>query len=142
MGRNAIRRKELKLSTQDTVQSGEVVVSRATARYIHCAPRKMKLVADQIRNKTVTEALEILNFMHRPSAVPYVLRVLDSAMANAEKKAEEGQINVIPEPDKLVVGEIRVETAPMMKRIRPASMGRAVRVRKRLSHIHLKLIES
>ncbi|MDX1971514.1 MAG: 50S ribosomal protein L22 [Candidatus Sumerlaeia bacterium] len=142
MGRNAIIRKERKLTTQDTTQSGEVVVSRASAKYIHCAPRKIKLVADQIRNKTVTEALEILNFLHRPSAVPYVLRVLDSAVANAEKKAEEGQIAVIPEPDKLVIGEIRVEGAPMMKRIRPASMGRAVRIRKRLSHIHLKLIES
>jgi len=102
-------------------------------RYAHVAPRKVAIVANEIRNKTVGEALDILRYLHRPSAVPTVERALRSAVANAE--------NLTPAPYDLVVGEIRVEGAPMMKRIRPASMGRAFRVRKRLSHLHIKLVD-
>lgn len=134
MGRNAQVRRERKLESVETTQSGKEVISKCSMKYVHCAPRKIKLVADQLRNKTVGEALLTLQFLHRPSAVPYVQRCLASAVANAE--------NLTPNPEELIVGEIRVEGAPMMKRIRPASMGRAVRIRKRLSHIHIKLIES
>ncbi len=126
------------MSKQKTVKApltadGRPIVSRAHTRSVHVAPRKARLVVDLIRNKTVAEALEILAFTHRPSAVPYVLNTLRSAAANAE--------NIHPEPGNLVVAEIRVDGAPMMKRIRPASMGRAVRIRKRMSHIYLALSE-
>lgn len=134
MGRNAQLRRERKLESVETTQSGKEVISKCTVKYVHCAPRKIKLVADQIRNRTVGEALELLQFLHRPSAVPHVQKCLASAIANAE--------NLTPNAESLIIGEIRVEGAPMMKRIRPASMGRAVRVRKRLSHLHIKLIES
>ncbi|MEQ8822248.1 MAG: 50S ribosomal protein L22 [Sumerlaeia bacterium] len=130
MGRRSqmkARRKELPQLTPD----GREVVSKATARFVRSGPRKLALVAELIRNKSVDEALEILQFTHKPSAVPHVEKILRSAVANAA--------NVAPDPYDLVIGDIRVESGPMMKRIRPASMGRAVRVRKRLSHIHLTL---
>ncbi len=136
MGRRAhfkiAKRDQLKAEGIDTAD-GRKVISRSETYYVHCAPRKMALVAKLIRNKPVVEALEALQFTHRPSAVPYVERTLRSAIANAE--------NLTPEPMALVVGEVLVEGAPMMKRIRPASMGRAVRIRKRLSHIKIKLTE-
>jgi large subunit ribosomal protein L22 len=113
---------------------GRAIVSQAHARNLRVAPRKARLVADLIRNKTVGEALEILTFTHRPSAVPYVMNALKSAAANAQ--------NIHPEPENLVVAEIWVDSAAMMKRIRPASMGRAVRVRKRTSHLYLALSEN
>lgn len=131
MGRRAREKKERKEAAVERTQDGREVVSRSVARYIHCSARKMALVANQLRDKRAGEALELLEFLHRPSAVPYVKAALKSAVANAADSA--------PEPLDLVVAEIRVEGAPMMKRIRPASMGRAVRVRKRLSHITIKL---
>ncbi len=131
MGRRARERKQRHQAETPVTQDGREVVSRAVTRYVHCAPRKMALVVDQIRNRSVAEALQTLEFLHRPSAVPYVKATLKSAIANAEDTA--------PDPMELVVGEVRVEGAPMLKRIRPASMGRAVRVRKRLSHITIKL---
>lgn len=133
MGRRAQEKKARRRNEPAETASGLPVVAKSTARYLHCAPRKVALVAKEIRNKSVAEALDALRFMHKPSAVPYVERALKSAIANAE--------NVSPDPYSLVIGEIRVEGAPMMKRIQPASMGRAFRVRKRLSHLHIYLTE-
>ncbi|MCB2155389.1 50S ribosomal protein L22 [bacterium] len=131
MGRREREQKKRREATIPTTQDGRQVVSKSVTRFVRCAPRKMAIVADLIRDKPVVEALEILQFTHRPSAIPYIERTLKSAIANAE--------NVAPDPYELVVGEIRVEGAPMLKRIRPASMGRAVRVRKRMSHLSILL---
>lgn len=133
MGRRERDQKERRLDTVPVTQDGRRVVSKSVTRFIRCAPRKMAIVADMIRDKPVVEALEILQFTHRPSAIPYLERTLKSAIANAE--------NLAPDPYELVVGEIRVECAPMLKRIRPASMGRAVRIRKRMSHLSILLTE-
>jgi len=124
------RRRETPLETAD----GRRVVSKVSTRYIHCAPRKVALLANLIRNQPVGQALETLKFTHRPSAMPYMERALKSAIANA--------LNEVAEPEQLVVGEIRVEGAPMMKRFRAASMGRGARIRKRLSHLVIYLTES
>ena len=133
MGRRAQEKRAWRDANEPATQDGRRVVSKSITRYVHCAPRKMAIIADMIRDKPVVEALEILQFTHRPSAIPFVERTLKSAIANAQ--------NIAPDPYELVVGEIRVETAPMLKRIRPASMGRAVRVRKRMSHISILLTE-
>lgn len=121
------------LSKHTTTSRGEKIIGKSTTRYVRCAPRKVRLVIDLIRYKTAGEALEILRFTHRPSAVPYVTKALKAAIASASE--------VHPEPEDLVVAEAIVDEAPMMKRIRPASMGRAVRVRKRQSHIFIALAE-
>lgn len=134
MGLRSRIRKIRKTQATPTTADGRVVVSSARARYVRCSPRKLALVANALRNQTVGEALDTLRFVQKPSAVPHLERTLRSAVANAE--------NVSPEPYELIIGEIRVETAPMMKRMRAASFGRAVRVRKRMSHLTIMLTEN
>lgn len=120
-----------KLQKHTTTQDGMPIVAKTLARYVRCSPRKLRFVADEIRYKTAGEALELLDFTHRPSAVPHLRKALVAAM-NAAK-------DYYPEPSELVIGELIINDAPMMKRIRAASMGRAVRIRKRQSHIFLAL---
>ncbi len=113
--------------------SGKKIIGKSLSRYVRCAPRKVRLVADLIRGKSVEEAYEILAFTQRPSAQPYVLKTVKAAVASA------GEFH--PEPETLYIEEIIIDEAPMIKRIRPASMGRAVRIRKRNSHIYVALTE-
>ncbi len=117
----------------DETSNGQEIVARAHSRFARTTARKARLVADQVRGKTVGEAVEILRFLHRPSGSPFVLRTVLSAMKNAEE--------VHPEPETLVIAELRVEDGPILKRIRPRAMGRANRIRKRMCHIHVYLSE-
>ena len=123
-----------KIQAKTETNKGARIVGKSLTKNVRCGPRKVKMVVDLIRYKTAGEALDLLTFTQRPSAVPYVQRALKAAVASAAQ--------VHPEPEKLVIGEAIVNTAPMMKRIRPASMGRAVRVRKRQTHLFLALTEA
>ncbi len=123
----------MKLKYRYETNDNRRIVGRCLTRYVRCSPRKVRLVADLIRNRTAGEALGILRFTQRPSAVPFVEKALKAAMASAKE--------VHPDPDSLVVGEVIVNDAPMLKRIRPATMGRAVRIRRRQSHIFIGLTE-
>ena len=105
---------------------------RAVCRFAAVGPRKARYVADLIRGKTVDEAFQLLKFTHRPSAVPIIERLLKAAVAAVDKRE-------YPDTGSLVIGKIFVDGGPMLKRIRPAAMGRAVRIRKRLSHISIFL---
>lgn len=122
------------LTKKTETSTGKAIIGKSMTRYVRCSPRKVRLVANLIRNKTAGDALAILEFTQRPSAVPFVKNALKAAIASAGEKH--------PEPLNLVVAEAIVDDAPMMKRIRPASMGRAVRVRKRQSHIFVALAEA
>jgi large subunit ribosomal protein L22 len=104
----------------------------ARLRYVQGSPQKMRLVIDLIRGKGVQEAVNILQVTKKYAAHP-VQKVLKSAIANAESR--EDHVDV----DRLYVKEVFVDRGPMMKRIRPAPMGRAFRVLKRFSHITIKL---
>jgi large subunit ribosomal protein L22 len=107
--------------------------SKAVARYIRIAPRKVRLVVDLIRGKQVGEALAILK--HTPKAAsPVVEKLLKSAIANAEH-------NYNMDVNNLVVGKIFVDQGPTLKRFRPRAMGRASRIHKRTSHITVVLNE-
>lgn len=107
--------------------------SKAVARYIRIAPRKVRLVVDLIRGKQVGEALAILK--HTPRAAsPVVEKLLNSAIANAENNFEMDVNN-------LVVGKVFVDQGPTLKRFRPRAMGRASRIHKRTSHITVVLNE-
>lgn len=107
--------------------------SKAIARYIRIAPRKVRLVVDLIRGKQVGEALAILK--HTPKAAsPVVEKVLKSAIANAEHNYE-------MDVNSLVVGQVFVDQGPTLKRFRPRAMGRASRIHKRTSHITVVLNE-
>jgi len=104
---------------------------RAKARYVRCAPRKARLVIDHIRGKDVAAARAILENTPRAAARD-VLKLLDSAIANAENNHE------------LVAGDLRVGRAfvdegPTLKRYRPRALGRATRIRKRTSHMTIAL---
>jgi large subunit ribosomal protein L22 len=100
---------------------------RATAKYVRMAPRKVRMVVDQIRNKSVDKALEVLQFSSRAAAEP-VAKTLRSAVANAEN-------NNGMRADNLVVKYAYVDEGPTLKRIRPRAKGSASRINKRTSHI-------
>lgn len=106
---------------------------RAVAKRLHIAPQKVRLVADQIRGKPVSEALDILNFSVRKGAM-LVRKVLESAIANAEN-------NEGADVDELTVSEIYVDAGMTMKRIRPRAKGRADTILKRTSHITVKVTD-
>jgi len=104
--------------------------AEATLKYIRVSPQKARLVVDLIRGKRVAEALGILSFTKK-RVTRHVEKVLRSAVANAEQKSENVDV------DELVVSKAYVNEAPRLKRIRPAPMGRAFRYQRRSSHITL-----
>jgi len=106
----------------------------ARARFIRIAPRKVRLVADLIRGKTVEEARDTLAFTVKAGA-PVLAKLLDSAVANAESTAAETRQRI--DADEMVIRKILVNEGPTMKRLHFQPRGRAVRVRKRMSHIEL-----
>jgi large subunit ribosomal protein L22 len=108
--------------------------SRAVARTIRIAPRKVRLVVDLVRGKKVEQALNILQFTQKRGA-KIVSELIRSAVANADVK---GKIDV----DTLFVKKITVDAGSTLKRFRPMPMGRAGKVRKRTSHITVVLEEA
>ncbi|RVU98176.1 50S ribosomal protein L22 [Coriobacteriales bacterium OH1046] len=100
---------------------------KATAKYVRTAPRKARMVVDMIRNKSVAQALEILQFSNRAVAGD-VAKVVRSAVANAEN-------NNGMRGENLVIKACFVDEGPTLKRIRPRAKGSASRINKRMSHI-------
>lgn len=113
---------------EETIQTAS-----ATLKYARISARKVKIVADLIRGKDVSEALAIIKFT--PKASSEVLeKLLKSAIANAENNHNMDSKN-------LYISEIYANQGPTLKRIRPAAKGSAVRIRKRTSHITIVLSE-
>lgn len=104
--------------------------AKAINRFIGTSPRKMRLVIDLIRGKNVEEALNILHFTTKHAAKT-AEKVLRSAISNAQNKEESGRLDT----STLYVKNAFVDGGPSMKRIMPAPMGRAFRIRKRSNHI-------
>jgi large subunit ribosomal protein L22 len=104
---------------------------RAVAKYVRIAPRKARLVADEIRGKSYPEARSLLRFTNKRAA-KIVDDVLKSAAANAEH-------NTDADADELRVKIIKVDEGPTIKRYRARAMGRATMIRKRTSHITVEL---
>ena len=113
----------------------EAVVNEARAKlsYARISSRKVKIVIDLIRNKSVGEALAILKFTPKAGA-EIVEKLLNSAIANAQN-------NHNMDVDKLYVAEIYANQGPTLKRIMPRAQGRAFRKRKKTSHITVVLKE-
>jgi large subunit ribosomal protein L22 len=101
----------------------------AGARYLHTSSTKLNQVAALIRNTHVDEARRILAFTPK-DASRELSKVLESAIANAEHNLQ------LP-ADELWVLEVRTDEGPTMKRFRPRAQGRAYRIRKRTSHLHI-----
>lgn len=95
--------------------------------------QKARLVADQIRGKSVEEALDILSFSTKKGAA-VIKKVLESAIANAEH-------NEGADVDELKVSTIFVDEGLIMKRIKPRAKGRADRIFKRTCHITVKVAD-
>jgi large subunit ribosomal protein L22 len=94
--------------------------------------RKVRLVVDQIRGRSVNEAYALLQFSKKAAAEP-VSKALRSAVANAEVKSqEEGDVLDV---DELFVREAYVDEGPTLRRWRARAQGRASPIRKRTSHI-------
>lgn len=104
--------------------------ARAINRYIGSSPRKMRLIIDLIRGKSVPEAINILHFSPK-HASRVAEKVLRSAVSNLQNKDEAGRTDT----DTLVVKEAFVNGGPSMKRMLPAPMGRAFRILKRSNHL-------
>jgi large subunit ribosomal protein L22 len=109
----------------------EAPMVRATARYVRVAPRKARLVADQVRGLPVTEAQTLLDFSPRGAARD-VGKLIASAAANAENNHD-----LVAED--LRIADIRVDDGPILKRWRARARGRATRVDKRTSHLSVAL---
>ncbi len=104
------------------------------ARLRNCptSPRKMRLVADMIRGKEVNQALALLRFSKKEAA-QRMEKLLLSAIANWQSKNEGVRI----EDSNLYVKAVHVDSARVLKRLRPAPQGRAHRIRKRSNHVNL-----
>jgi large subunit ribosomal protein L22 len=106
----------------------------AVLRNCPTSPRKMRLVVDLIRGVEVNEALDILRYTPKEAAIR-VEKLLKSAIANWENKNE----GVRLEEANLFVKEAYVDSARILKRLRPAPQGRAHRIRKRSNHVTIVL---
>ena len=106
--------------------------AHAINRYIGSSPRKMRLVIDLIRGKRVDEALNLLHFSPK-HASKVAEKVLRSAVSNLQNKDEAGRL----EPAEMFVKEVTVDNGMTVKRISPAPMGRAYRIRKRTNHLRI-----
>lgn len=104
----------------------------AILRNCPTSPRKMRLVADSIRGKDINAALDILSFSPKEAA-GRLKTLLQSAIANWEQKNEGERL----EEAELYIKSIQVDSARMLKRIRPRAQGRAFRIRKRSNHVTL-----
>lgn len=105
--------------------------SKATLCHLRMSPRKVRLVIDLIRGRSVEEALNILTFSPKAASEP-VGKLLKSAVANADAK---GGYDL----DNLFIKTATVDEGLTWKRWLPRAMGRATRIRKRTSHVHIEL---
>lgn len=111
-------------------------LGRARLRHLPQAPRKVRLVADLVRGKTVAEALATLQFTPRAASEP-LRKLIESARANAE--TDPSNAGLVTDADSLVISHLSVDGGPILWRWRPRAYGRASRIRKRSCHITVEL---
>ena len=104
----------------------------AKLRYLHIAPRKVRLVADLIRGKSVEQAQRILNFTNKKASGPLV-KLLKSVLANAKNNFQ------LEDVANFYIFKLSVDEGPKNKRWRPRSRGRSYQIQKKTSHITLVL---
>ena len=109
------------------------MVAKAHVKYLRISPRKVGIVADLIRGKSVAQATAILLTTPKAASEP-LMKLLKSACANAEN-------NFGMDPAKLVVSEVFATPGPILKRMMPRAQGRAYRINKRTSHVTLAVAE-
>lgn len=107
------------------------IVVRASSRYVRIAPRKARLIADQVRGLPIDRARALLQFSPRGAAED-IGKLIESAAANAENNHD-------LVADEMRVAEITVDEGPTLRRFRPRALGRATPINKRTSHIAVAL---
>ena len=107
---------------------------KASVTSVRISPRKVRMVADALRGKSVSQAMSILTFTRKKAAFP-VQKLLKSAVANAVEN------NGVDDVDNLMIDQIVVDEGPTLKRYTPRARGRATPIRKRTSHIRIALRE-
>ena len=115
-----------------------MIEAQAGARHVRMSPQKARLVIDLIRGQKVNDAIQTLRFTQKRAAKP-IEKLLHSAIANAERKAEDAGAPL--DVDELFVSQCFVNEGPRWKRIRPAPMGRAFRYQKRTAHLWIVVQE-
>ena len=123
---------ELQSNTPGTIEA------HALARHVRMSPQKARLVIDLIRGQRVQEALQTLRYTLKRAAKP-IEKLLRSAVANAERKAEDAGAPL--DVDELFVSKCFVNEGTRWKRLRPAPMGRAFRYQKRTAHVTVAVAE-
>ena len=123
-----------KRQSAEKIKEAKKQVAFAKLNNCPTSPRKMRIVADSVRGKKVEMALTILKFSQK-EASNKLEKLLISAISNWQAKNENSDV----EEANLFVKEIRVDSAGMLKRLRPAPQGRAHRIRKRSNHVTLSL---
>jgi large subunit ribosomal protein L22 len=108
----------------------------AAVKFVRMSPRKVRIVANMVRGKSVNDALGILTLLPKRSA-KIIHKLVTSAAANVEDKSK-GRADV----DSLVIKAIQVDNGPLIKRFMPRAMGRANRIQHRTSHITVILDEA
>jgi large subunit ribosomal protein L22 len=103
----------------------------AAHRFARISPRKVRPIAEMIRGKLADDALDVLRYQPQRGA-RMLEKVLKSALANAEDRRA-------PNLQHLVVAEVCVDQGPMFRRMRPQARGRAVIIKKRMSHLRITL---
>ena len=101
--------------------------AKATLRYIRISPRKVSILCDQIRGKSVKDAEAVLALIPKAASDP-LAKLVHSAAANAEN-------NHGMDPEKLFVAETYATPGPIIKRYMPRAKGRAYGIKKRTSHV-------
>jgi ribosomal protein L22 len=109
----------------------EMPVVKATAKYVRVAPRKARLIADQVRGMHIEQARALLQFSPRGAAED-IHKLINSAAANAENNHD-------LVGDEMRITTITVDEGPTLRRFRPRALGRATPINKRTSHISVAL---
>src|SRR5579872_6693206 len=122
----------------DVQQVTGTIAAHALAKHVRMSPQKARLVIDLIRGRKVQDALQTLQFTPKRAARP-IEKLLRSAIANAERKAEDAGSPL--DVDELFVSTCYVNEGARWKRLRPAPMGRAFRYQKRTAHLWVGVAE-
>lgn len=129
-----IKRRTKKNKRAEIIKEQKKNIAFAILRNNPTSPRKMRYVAELIRNQEANKAMDILSFCPQEAAIK-LRKLLRSALENWKQKNEGADI----ENANLFIKEVRVDGARILKRLRPAPQGRAYRVRKRSNHVTIVL---
>jgi large subunit ribosomal protein L22 len=108
--------------------------AKAVVRGVTMSPRKMRVIANLVRGKSVDSAMGLLKLMPKKGAA-VIRKLLISAVANAEQKG-------VNDVDKMVIHQLLIDNGPIQKRWMPRSMGRANRINKRSTHVTVVVAEA